>query len=214
MCRNNAIRIVERHFQGKTEWGLPILCFSDSQMRSTHGYARYHDHCNTYGSYRFDGIVDNSYPLQHIPKTGRTQVNSYRRKLASKIYIYIYMYISCPSYHTKTPSKTPRTQDISYPGQVVSKTTRTLLVDQIESKEMVPMCFLNHLIKCSCTYFSHHMTLYIYTRCYNRISLVTIAFECHTEFYSISKIHEHHWRVVDFIVYDNSCEYIFDKTIW
>ena len=135
MCQNNAIEIVERHFQGKIERGLPTLCFSDGQMRSIHCCAIYHDHCNTHGSYRFDGIMDNSYPVQHIPKTGRTQFISYPRKLASKI----------SRAHDIIPTHlvpmTPRNKDISNLGQVVSKTTRTVLVDQIESKENVSHMF-------------------------------------------------------------------------
>ena len=47
---------------------------------------------------------DNSYPRQVVPRTTRTQDNSYPRRLVPK---------------------TSRTQDNSYPGQLVPRTTRT-----------------------------------------------------------------------------------------
>ena len=50
---------------------------------------------------------DNSYPSQLVPKTTRTQDNSYPRQLVTT---------------------TTRTQDNSYPGQIVPRTTRTHVV--------------------------------------------------------------------------------------
>ena len=47
---------------------------------------------------------DNSYPRQLVPRTTRTQDNSYPGRLVPK---------------------TTRTQDNSYPGQLVPRTTRT-----------------------------------------------------------------------------------------